>query len=86
MAGTVPELLAKKRKRDEQWAAQRAAAAAEAKQKNKKTRSEIFKRAEKYVQEYRKQVRRLATGTAGKGSVVGAASPLVPLLPPELVI
>jgi len=49
----VPELLAKKVKRDELWAAKRAAAATEAKQKGKKQRSEIFKRAEKYVKEYR---------------------------------
>jgi large subunit ribosomal protein L7e len=47
----------KKRKRDEQWASQKAAAAAEAKKAGEKKREEIFKRAEKYVKEYRDQVR-----------------------------
>lgn len=46
----------KKRKRDEDWAAKKAAAAAEAKQKATATRKEIFKRAEQYVKEYRAQV------------------------------
>lgn len=53
---TVPESVLKKRKRDEQWAAQKAAAAAEAKAAGEKKREEIFKRAEKYVKEYRDQV------------------------------
>jgi len=53
---TVPESVLKKRKRDEQWAAQKAAAAAEAKASGEKKREEIFKRAEKYVKEYRDQV------------------------------
>jgi hypothetical protein len=50
------ELLAKKRKRDEQWAAERAASAVDAKKKARTTRSTIFKRAEQYVKEYRSQV------------------------------
>ena len=50
------ELLAKKRKRDEQWAAEKAASAVEAKKKARTTRSAIFKRAEQYVKEYRSQV------------------------------
>jgi hypothetical protein len=50
------ELLAKKRKRDEQWAAEKAASAVEAKKKARTTRSAIFKRAEQYVTEYRSQV------------------------------
>jgi|TARA_B110000003_G_scaffold273465_1_gene311257 hypothetical protein len=54
---TVPESVLKKRKRDEQWASQKAAAAAEAKKAGEKKREEIFKRAEKYVKEYRDQVR-----------------------------
>jgi large subunit ribosomal protein L7e len=49
-------LLAKKRKRDEQWAAQKAASAVEAKKKARTTRSSIFKKAEGYVKEYRSQV------------------------------
>jgi len=55
MSSVVPELLAKKRKRDEQWAAEKATAALEAKKKARKTRSDIFKRAEAYVKEYRQQ-------------------------------
>merc|ERR1719393_504438 len=52
---TVPESVLKKRKRDEQWAAQKAAAAADAKKASEAKREEIFKRAEKYVKEYRDQ-------------------------------
>jgi len=51
----VPESVLKKRKRDEDWAAKKAAAAAEAKQKSVASRKEIFKRAEQYVKEYRTQ-------------------------------
>lgn len=53
----IPESILKKRKRDTQWAAQKAAAAAEAKKAQEAKRDEIFKRAEKYVKEYRDQVR-----------------------------
>jgi hypothetical protein len=53
----VPELLAKKQKRDEQWAAEKAAAAVEARKKARATRKDIFKRAESYVKEYVQQVR-----------------------------
>ena len=56
MAGQVPELLVKKRKRDEAWAAKRAAAALEARKKSREARRDIFKRAEQYVKEYRTQV------------------------------
>lgn len=56
MTTVVPELLAKKRKRDEQAAAERAAAALESRKKARATRKEVFKRAEKYVSEYRSQV------------------------------
>lgn len=56
MTTVVPELLAKKRKRDEQAAALRAAAALESRKKSRNGRKEIFKRAEKYVAEYRSQV------------------------------
>ena len=52
----VPETILKKRKRDEQWAAKATAAKAEAKKKAAAKKQEIFKRAEKYVQEYRQQV------------------------------
>lgn len=58
MASLVPELLAKKRKRDETWAAAKATEAAEARKKARVTRREVFKRAEKYVKDYRAQVSR----------------------------
>ena len=54
--GGVPETLLKKRKRDEQWAANRAASSEASKKKAKAGRKEIFKRAEQYVKEYRNQV------------------------------
>eukprot|EP00983_Pelagomonas_calceolata_P068068 1149753-Pelagomonas_calceolata.AAC.3 len=64
--GHVPELLVKKRKRDEQWAAERAAAALEARKQSKIKRKDMFKRAEQYVKEYREQVRGTArTRTVG---------------------
>jgi hypothetical protein len=53
---SVPESVLKKRTRDAQWAEQKAAAAASAKAAGEKKREEIFKRAEKYVKEYRDQV------------------------------
>jgi hypothetical protein len=55
-AGAVPESVLKKRKRDEEWGAKKAAALTEAKTKAKDRRKEIFKRAETYVKEYRDQV------------------------------
>lgn len=54
--GQVPESILKKRKRDEDWAAKKAAAVADTKKKSKASRKDIFKRAEKYVKEYRDQV------------------------------
>jgi hypothetical protein len=53
----VPELAAKKAKREEAWAAQKAADATEARAKAKETRRVIFKKAAQYVNEYRQQVR-----------------------------
>jgi len=52
MAGTVPESVLKKRKRDEQWAATKAAEVSAAKLKAKASRKTIFKRAEAYTKEY----------------------------------
>ena len=52
----VPETALKRRKRDEAWAAKKATADAEAAAASKKNSEEIFKRAEKYVKEYRDQV------------------------------
>merc|ERR1712170_41239 len=49
----VPESLLKKRKQKEELRQKRAKANILAKQKNKDKRREIFKRAEKYVKEYR---------------------------------
>jgi large subunit ribosomal protein L7e len=51
----VPETALKRRKRDEAWAAKKATADAEAAAASKKNSEEIFKRAEKYVKEYRDQ-------------------------------
>merc|ERR1712146_119200 len=49
----VPESVLKKRKTQEELAADRAAAAAEAKKANKEKRTQAYKSAEKYVKEYR---------------------------------
>lgn len=56
MAGTVPETVLKKRKRDEDWANKRSTAAADAQKKAKASRKDILKRAESYVTEYRNKV------------------------------
>ena len=56
-APTVPESVLKRRKRDEDWAAKKAAAATDGKKKARDQRREVFKRAERYVKEYRDQVR-----------------------------
>lgn len=67
----IPETVLKKRKRDEAWLAAKAAAAAAGTKKNKETRKEIFKRAEKYVKEYREQVRGDGSArVAGAGGAV----------------
>ena len=55
--GKVPESVLKKRKRAEEWATKRAATQADFKSKAKANRKEIFQRAEKYVKQYRAQVR-----------------------------
>ncbi len=52
----VPESLLKKRKRDEEWANKKAAAAADAQKKARENRWTIFKRAEAYTNQYRRQV------------------------------
>jgi len=54
---TVPETLLKKRKTAAKTAEQKAAEAAQEKAKRAKARKDIFKRAEKYVQEYRTRER-----------------------------
>jgi len=51
----VPETALKKRTRNEKWAAEKKAAAASALAAKKSKKVEIFKRAEKYVKEYRAQ-------------------------------
>lgn len=72
----VPELLAKKAKRDEAWQAQRQTAALEARKKARAQRREIFKRAEQYVNEYRQQVKAsaaaaiISTRTSGSSQCV----------------
>jgi len=50
--GAVPESILKKRKRNEQWAAAKAAEALAVAKKNKANRGVIFKRAEQYAKEY----------------------------------
>merc|ERR1712063_220986 len=55
MAPSVPESVLKKRKRNGGWAAKKAAEATTAKSAAKAKRQDIFKRAEKYVAEYRSQ-------------------------------
>ena len=56
---TVPEVVLKKRKRDEQWAATRRdlLQRIQGKNKNGQKRFEPFTRAEKLIKEYRKRVR-----------------------------
>lgn len=58
--GQVPESVLKKRKRDEDWAAKKAAAVADKKKHSKSNRKDIFKRAEQYVKEYRDKVKNTA--------------------------
>jgi len=50
--GAVPESILKKRKRNEAWAATKAAEALAVAKKNKANRGVIFKRAEQYAKEY----------------------------------
>merc|ERR1711998_366394 len=54
-ARAVPETVLLKRKANEKAAAEKAKAAMQAKKDNKEKRKMIFKRAEKYVKEYRSQ-------------------------------
>ena len=65
MAGTVPETVLKKRKRNEQWEQTKAAQVADKKAKSKDKRKDIFKRAEQYVKEYRQQVKAHSHGCSG---------------------
>lgn len=53
----VSELLLKKRKRQEAWAAEKATAAAAQKKNALAARKTVFKRAEAYAKEYRAAVR-----------------------------
>lgn len=62
-APTVPESVLKRRKRDEDWATKKAAAATDAKKKARDQRKDIFKRAESYVKEYRDQVSPAESGS-----------------------
>ncbi|CAD7698920.1 unnamed protein product [Ostreobium quekettii] len=58
-ATTIPETLLKKRKREEEWAAKRAAARLEGQKKHNDKQREVFKRAEQYVKDHRAQERDL---------------------------
>ncbi|TGZ84292.1 60S ribosomal protein L7 [Ascodesmis nigricans] len=74
----VPETLLKKRKQSEKTAEERKAAAVERKKQNKAKREVIFKRAEKYVKEYRDAEReqiRLAREAKKDGSFYVPAQP-----------
>ncbi|KAG1660282.1 hypothetical protein FOA52_006749 [Chlamydomonas sp. UWO 241] len=51
----VPEILAKKRRRDDQWAAERATQALQASKKKADKKASLFKRAESFVKEYRQE-------------------------------
>ena len=55
MPKPVPESVLKKRKRNEQWAADKLKAKEATRAKAKAARADIFKRAESYVKEYRAQ-------------------------------
>ena len=57
----VPESVLKKRKRQEKWAADKAAATSAAETKAAAKRKDIFKRAEAYVAEYRSAEQQLVT-------------------------
>lgn len=57
-AAVVPESVLKKRKREEQWAADRKEKALTEKKKAVESRKLIFARAKKYAQEYDAQVSR----------------------------
>jgi len=60
-APTVPENVLKKRKRQEKWDEAAKATAAAAATKAKASKEEAFKRAEKYVAEYKSQEQQLVT-------------------------
>ncbi|XP_020682723.1 60S ribosomal protein L7-2 [Dendrobium catenatum] len=55
----IPESVLKKRKREEQWALEKKQKLDEKRKKNLENRKLIFKRAEQYAKEYKKQEREL---------------------------
>ena len=57
----MPESILKKRKRNEKWASDNAAASAAATKKSADKKATIFKRAESYVAEYRNKEQQLTT-------------------------
>jgi hypothetical protein len=69
----VPELAAKRAKRDQAWQTQKAADALETRKKAKETRRVIFKKAAQYVSEFRQQVR----GPEGPGMERGGEAACV---------
>merc|ERR1712157_687623 len=74
----VPESVLKKRKRDEQWAAQKAAERETKLSDLKKKKKVIFKRAEQYVKEYVSQEQdlvRMKRAARAKGSFYVPAEP-----------
>merc|ERR1739848_424306 len=78
MAPKVPESVLKKRKRDEQWAAQKAADREAKLSDLKKKKQVIFKRAEQYVKEYvsvEQDLVRMKRSARAKGSFYVPAEP-----------
>merc|ERR1711955_80134 len=76
--GAVPETILKRRKRQAENRAARAKAAIAEKQERRKKRVEIFKRAEKYVKEYKNKERdeiRLAREAKKEGNFYVSAEP-----------
>jgi len=79
----VPETVLKKRRRDEQWAATKAAEKEAKLADSKKKRKVIFKRAEQYVKEYvaqEKDLVRLKREARAKGSFYVPAEPKLMLV------
>lgn len=74
----VPETILKKRKRDEEWAAKKAATASDTRKYAKEKRGVIFKKAEQYVKEYRQQARVPQATSSAQGSGSPGLSELDP--------
>lgn len=78
MGGKVPETILKKRRRNDEWAAKKAAEAAEASKKAKATRQLTFKKAQAYAKEYLQQVRGCTACGLDNGGCTGFSEPAAP--------